>query len=167
MTRGTVFGTSRMSTGCCSRERNVSLEAGLAMDVWLEWFHSISIAMLFGPVLTLMIGRGAGNPPNRARMCLRFPRPPLPAPLPQQHHRLASATLGYRRDNDRLRRFRLLQRPGYLRCDAYRARAITALVDCTNSVADRFGLVPAARLCRIDHCQYGRFWPPFQNIAPA
>jgi hypothetical protein len=67
MTRGTVFDTSRISTGCCSRERDVSLMAGLAMDVWLEWFHPISIAILFDPVLTLMIGRGAGNPPNRAR----------------------------------------------------------------------------------------------------
>jgi hypothetical protein len=43
MTRGTVFGTSRMSIGCWSRETRRSLELGLVMDVWLELRRSISI----------------------------------------------------------------------------------------------------------------------------
>jgi len=66
MTRGAVFGASRMSIGC-----SFSLEPALVID-WLESLRRVSLlfrTMLSGPVPALTIGGSAGNtyPPNMAR----------------------------------------------------------------------------------------------------
>ena len=67
MTRGSVFGASRMSIGC-----SFSLKPALLTDVWLELLRRVSLlfwTMSLGPVPALMIGGSAGNtdPPNMAR----------------------------------------------------------------------------------------------------
>ena len=66
MTRGAVFGASRMSIGC-----SFSLEPALVID-WLESLRRASLlfwTMLSGPVPASTIGGSAGNtyPPNMAR----------------------------------------------------------------------------------------------------
>ena len=71
MTRGTVFGASRISIGCCSRGMSFSFEPALVRDVWLESFRPLSLlfrTMLSGSMPALTIGGSEGNtyPPNMA-----------------------------------------------------------------------------------------------------
>jgi hypothetical protein len=59
MTRGSVFGASRMSIGC-----SFSLEPALVTDVWLELLRRVSLlfwTMSLGPAPAMTIGGSAGN----------------------------------------------------------------------------------------------------------
>jgi hypothetical protein len=162
MTRGTVFGASRMSIGC-----SFSLEPELVTDVWLELLRQVSLlfrTMLLGQVPDMTIGGSAGNtyPPNMARWT-NVPASTAKASTAITARRpLRQREPGHHRNNDRRHKLRQSRRPGYLRCDGHRTRwaRILVLVGSAKPAADHLGPAkPAASGRGIEFCRH-RACPP-------